>query len=251
MNLNNLNNELRLPDGQLGKIAAPKREDSVNEAINFESGISVDNKQYNIIYQYRNYTIGAEKPGKEVNINNLKHTDGTIGNNINDMTPSVYKDNIRIDDNLTFTDIFEIFEKMMGEDKIVLEVLGSLMFRQAFMLDHIHDRDGNWRLNIHNQTEIFLNKHQSIISNFPINVFIYLLEVLALNEDVKYHTLGYNVFNQGYGRRNNLLTCSHLIAVLLQRTSLWGFAGSLARPPSGVAPLAQKNGKEFFSFLNS
>ena len=32
------------------------------------------------------------------------------------------------------------------------------------------------------------------------NEIIYLLEVLALNEDVKYHTLGYNVFTLGYGR---------------------------------------------------
>tara|TARA_X000000368_G_C23012396_1_gene704104 strand:+ start:756 stop:1511 length:756 start_codon:yes stop_codon:yes gene_type:complete len=249
MNISDIKKELKLPEGQLGKLSAPKREDSVYEAIKFNSGISVNDKEYKIIYQYDNYTIGAEKPGKEINVDNLKYVDGKIGNNPNDMTPSIYKNHIRIDKNLSFTDIFQIFEKMMRDDEQVLEILGSLLFRQAFMLDHQKNDEENWRLIIPSKTEEFLNEKKSSIYGTPISVFIYLLEVLALNEDVKYYTLGYNVFSQGYGRRNNLLTCSHLIAVLLQKTSLWKFAGSLSRPPSGVAPLAQKNGKEFFSFL--
>ena len=118
----------------------------------------------------------------------------------------------------------------------LLEVLASVMFRQAFMVDH-KKIDGNWRLDIPIASMQYLEEGKPKNEGIPIKAFLYLLEVLALNESVKYFTLGHEI-KTGVGRRNNLLTCCHLIAVLLQKTSLWKFAGSLSRPPSGVAPLA-------------
>ena len=66
---------------------------------------------------------------------------------------------------------------------------------------------------------------------------MYFLDILALNEDVKMHTLGHEGAKHDYGRINTLLTFTHLIAVLLNRRSLAKFAGMFARPPSGMAPI--------------
>ena len=75
-----------------------------------------------------------------------------------------------------------------------------------------------------------------------VDVFLYFLDVLALNEDVKMHTLGYENARYDYGRINTLLTFAHLIGVLLNRCSLAKFAGAFARPPAGMAPLPKIKG---------
>ena len=79
-------------------------------------------------------------------------------------------------------------------------------------------------------------------------VFMYLVEVLALNEDVKYDFRG-RVLAEGYGRQNNLLTCAHLIAVLLDRLPLVDFAGGMARPPTGLSPITQSGARAAFPML--
>mgnify|MGYP001267124417 CR=1 FL=1 len=244
-----VNKELKLPDTKLrlGPFSTSIIEETIKEAISFSSG-ERNLKQKTTLYHFDNIEIVAEKPGKEFFEDNIRHKDGSLGNNSNDMTPAIYIDNKRVDENLTFSDIFRIFEGFINDRNLDnLEVLGSVMFRQAFMLDH-KKTDGNWRLNIPNASIKYLEESKPNIEGIPIKAFLYLLEVLALNESVKYFTLGHAI-KSGVGRRNNLLTCCHLIAVLLQKTSLWKFAGSLSRPPSGVAPLAQKNGREFFSPL--
>ncbi len=254
-----INKELKLPDSKfrLGSFSTPIIEETIEEAISFSSG-EKDFKEKTILYHFNNIEIAAEKPGKEVFEDNIRYKNGILDNNPNDMTPSIYIDNKRVPENLTFSDIFRIFEGFMKEENSdLLEVLASVMFRQAFMLDH-KKIDGNWRLDIpiasmqyleEGKPQIkYLEEGKPQIEGIPIKAFLYLLEVLALNESVKYFTLGHEI-KTGVGRRNNLLTCCHLIAVLLQKTSLWKFAGSLSRPPSGVAPLAQKNGREFFSPL--
>ncbi|MDP3990703.1 MAG: hypothetical protein Q8P63_00110 [Candidatus Nealsonbacteria bacterium] len=72
---------------------------------------------------------------------------------------------------------------------------------------------------------------------------------MALNEDVKVHTLGYEDAQYDYGRINTLLTFAHLIAVLLNRRSLARFAGAFARPPSGMASIPKMN--ELFNLFLS
>lgn len=246
-----VNNELKLPEGslRLGSDSKQVIEETIKEAINFPSGISKEEQEVTKLYSYENIEIAVEKPGKEFFETGIKYYDGKKANNPNDMTPAIYINNNRISKNLAFTDIFEIFEGFMKDDDTdSLEVLASILFRQAFMLDHFRNNNGDYRLVIPKNSLAFLESRKPFINEIPIRAFILLLEVLALNESVKYFTLGYPI-RGGIGRANNLLTCCHLIAVLLQRTSLWKFAGALSRPPSGVAPLAQKNGKEYFSPL--
>ena len=96
-----------------------------------------------------------------------------------------------------------------------------------------------------------LEKRISLVTEIPIRVFLHLLVVLSLNEDIKMYTLGYDDLRQDYGRINTMLTFAHLIAVLLNRTPLSKFAGAFARPPSGMAPMPKTKGAiECFPLLS-
>jgi hypothetical protein len=62
-------------------------------------------------------------------------------------------------------------------------------------------------------------RNRELPANFgePIEVFLHYLELIALNEDVKYHTLGHDVFGTGVGRYNNLMTYVIIIDILIYR----------------------------------
>jgi len=122
------------------------------------------------------------------------------------------------------------------------------MFRSAFMLDHEEIEPGCWRYSPPDDVMTEIEKWTPAAANVPIQVFLQLIDTLALNEDVKYQTLGYEI-QKGVGRRNNLATCAHIVAVFLGRASLVRFAGTLARPPSGVAPLSRKAAEQAFPLL--
>ena len=116
-----------------------------------------------------------------------------------------------------------------------------LIFRMAFMSDH-QNQEGKWRYIPPKGALSILKKRLPGIGGVPVDVFLYFLDILALNEDVKMHTLGHENAQHDYGRVNTLLTFTHLVAVLLNRRSLAKFAGAFARPPSGMAPLPKIKG---------
>lgn len=244
-----INEELCLPDIALGKFSSVLRHEAVTEAITFSSGSSLDDKIFTCLYQFNEYEIGVMKPGKEVFEDKLRRFDGSRGNNFNDMTPSIKNNGLLLPRTLSFIEIFEVFEDLMHKEKVILEIFGAMLYRSAFMLDHKPIGDSVWRLKLPENSINQLKKFLPTVVELPIEVFLYMLDVLALNEDVKYNTLGYNVFTQGYGRRNNLLTYSHLIAVFLRKAKLFKFAGSLARVPAGVAPMPLKYATDYFDFL--
>jgi hypothetical protein len=240
-----LNKELKLPDVRLTPFARQRRIDAFNEAINLESGPSQEERKITILYEIDGYQIGVAKPGKEAapDYKSVRHyKTGEKTNNPNDMLPLVLKDGKKIGKNLTFGEFFEEIEHLMHSDLFGLEILGTLLFRAAFMLDHKENNDGKWRYHIPEETIKELESRIPKIDNVPCRVFLHLTEILSLNEDVKVHTLGYEGFQYDYGRTNTLLTFVHLIAVLLNRRSLSKFAGSFARPPSGMAPIPKIKG---------
>ena len=59
----------------------------------------------------------------------------------------------------------------------------------------------------------------------------------------KVHALGREKFER-YGRTNTLLTFTHVISVLLGKVSLAKLCGSFSRPPSGMAPITDKDARE-------
>src|SRR3989344_2008204 len=235
-----LNSLLKLPEEKLTPSARPRRIEALNEALKWEKGEGQEHRKITKLYFLGDFTIAIAKPGKEAALDykGCRHyTTHEKTNNPNDMNPQILKFGKKLDKDLTFEDMFEKIETLMRADLFGLELMGTLLFRAAFMLDHKKNKDGNWRYEPPEEVMNILEKRIPKITGIPIKVFLHFLEVLSLNEDVKVHTLGYTDLPQDYGRINTLLTFTNLIAVLLNRRSLAKFAGTFARPPSGMAPL--------------
>jgi len=251
-----INNELLIPVGlKLSPSARPHRVEITKEAINWPKGLDQEHRVITEIYKTKNFVVAVGKPGKEAAPDfKLKHyKTGEITNNVNDMNPFIMENGIKIGKDETFSGLFEQIEHLMRADMFGLEILGMLIFRMAFMLDH-KQINNHWRYNILPNSLSILMKRLPKIGEVPTDVFLYFLDVLALNEDVKVQTLGHENAEHDYGRINTLLTFAHLIAVLLNRRSLAKFAGQFARPPSGMAPI-QKTERggifEVFPLLSS
>ena len=240
-----INQEMALPVGvKLSPFARSRRIEITAEAIGWPKGKSQEKRKITEIYKADDFVVAVGKPGKEAALDfKRKHyITGVITNNKNDMNPFVMKNGKKVGDDLTFEAMFEQIEHLMHADMFGLELLGMLIFRMAFMLDHQKDIQGNWRYIPPSQSMLVLNKRLPRVGDVSAEVFLYFLDVLALNEDVKVHTLGHENAKHDYGRINTLLTFAHLISVLLNRRSLAKFAGNFARPPSGMAPMPKIKG---------
>lgn len=240
-----INQELSLPVGiKLSSFAKPRRIDFLREALSWPKGKSQEKRKTTELYKSGDFVVAVGKPGKEAApaFKRRHYITGAITNNPNDMNPFVMKNNKKVGNDLTFAELFEQIEHLIRADVIGLELLGMLIFRMAFMLDHEKNPKGRWRYVPPEKSGAILKKRLPEVGNIPVNVFLYFLDVLALNEDVKMHTLGHENAQHDYGRVNTLLTFAHLVAVLLNRRSLAKFAGAFARPPSGMAPLPKIKG---------
>lgn len=235
-----VNKELALPQNlKLSPFAKPRRIEMLHEAIGWPKGENQDNRIITELYKNGSFIVAVGKPGKEAaeDFKRKHYITGEVTNNKNDMNPFIIKNGKKVGDDLTFEAMFERIEHLMHADMFGLELLGMLIFRMAFMLDHQKDKNNNWRYVPPAKPLMILRKRLPEVGDVPIEVFLYFLDVLALNEDVKVHTLGHENAEHDYGRVNTLLTFAHLIAVLLNRRSLAKFAGTFARPPSGMAPM--------------
>ena len=240
-----LNNELSLTPGPQQTIfARSRRSEMLNEALLFPKGTGQEDRIITEMYRSAEYIVAFGKPGKEAapDFKRKHYKTGQITNNINDMNPFIMKNGIKVGKDLTFEAMFDQIEKLMHADMAGLEILGMLIYRMAFMLDHNKNHDNNWRYSPPKASLNILNEHMPMVGDVPVDAFLYFLDLLALNEDVKTHTLGYENAQYDYGRVNTLLTFVHLIAVLLNRRSLAKFAGAFSRPPSGMAPLPKIKG---------
>lgn len=244
--------ELALPNNlKLSPFARSRRIEMTREAIGWPKGKNQEKRKVTEIYKTDDFVVAVGKPGKEAapNFKRKHYITGATTNNKNDMNPFIMKRNIKVGNDMTFSELFEQIEHLMRADIFGLEILGMLIFRMAFMLDHKQNKNKQWRYIIPNESLGILQKRLPQIGDVPTDVFLYFLDVLALNEDVKMHTLGYENAQHDYGRINTLLTFTHLIAVLLNRRSLAKFAGAFARPPSGMAPIPKtERGGIFESF---
>ncbi len=236
-----LNKELKLQTyNRLSTFARQRRIEALYEALSWKKGSSQENRKITNLYTLDDYIVGVAKPGKEAapDYKSCRHyITHEKTNNPNDMLPFILKSGGVLGENMTFAGMFERLEKLIRADMFGLELIGTLLFRAAFMLDHKKNYEGNWRYSPPENVMKIIEIKIQFVSEFPVRVFLYFLEVLSLNEDVKIHTLGYNDLTYDYGRINTLLTFAHLIAVFLNRRSLAKFAGGFARPPVGMAPL--------------
>lgn len=240
-----INKELSLSVGlKLSPFARPRRVEILKESIGWPKSGSQEKRKITEIYKSGDFVVAVGKPGKEAapDFKRKHYITGETTNNKNDMNPFIMTKGKKVGNDLTFGALFEQIEHLMRADMFGLELLGMLIFRMAFMLDHEQNQKNQWRYIPPKTSLVILKKRLPEVGGVPVDVFLYFLDVLALNEDVKMHTLGYENAQHDYGRVNTLLTFAHLIAVLLNRRSLAKFAGAFARPPSGMAPLPKIKG---------
>lgn len=190
------------------------------------------------------YKVGVGKYGKEYYLQTISWKDGHKGNNPNDMCPTVWVDGREVEFDGSFDHVFNFFQQVSHIDTRALEILGCLMFRNAYLLDH------DEKLKYHPSKEAleYLNRVIPEYEGISVEAYLHYMEMIAWNEDVKYHTLGYDV-HTGIGRRNNMLTYAHIIAILLGKGSLSKLCSQFSRPPVGVSPIAQSLAKEVFTDL--
>ena len=247
----NLRNILKVEETSLStRVAGLKRIERVSEAISWSGG-EQDDKKYYTIFSEGEYSIKLGKPGKEAAqaYNMCKYHDGHRGNNPNDMRPYIFKNNLPQEQQVaSFTDIFNELQKLGRANEEALELIACLLFRSAYMIDHREISPSIWRYEIPNEIIDAITEKLPTADGVPMKVFLHFLDALAWNEDVKYHTLGFDV-RLGYGRRNNLLTCVNLIGVLLNRVPISKFAGSFSRPPVGISDISKREALTIFPFL--
>jgi hypothetical protein len=224
----------------------------VREAISWPSGTSQVNKAYQTVWPGSQYEVRLGKPGKEAEEGYAlcRYKDGHKGNNPNDMWPCIWDGKRIIEKSATFIDVFDELQALIRTDPHCLELIGCLLFRSAFMIDHIDEGGGRWRYHPPQRVVEIISGYAPSAFGVPMEAFLHYLDALAWNEDVKYYTLGYDITRGGTGRENNLLTCVNIIGVFLDKIPLSKFAGAFARPPVGISAISRKKALETFSLLN-
>jgi len=190
------------------------------------------------------FKVGVGKFGKEYYQRTISWKDGHKGNNPNDMRPTVWVDGKEMEFDASFDHVFNFFQYVSKIDAGALEILGCLMFRNAYLLDH--DKDMNYAPP--QDAVAYLNKAIPLYEGISVEAYLHYMEMIAWNEDIKYSSLGYDV-HSGVGRKNNMLTYAHIIAILLGKGSLIKLCSQFSRPPVGVSPISISLAKEAFPVL--
>jgi len=232
------------------------------------------------VYEIRDCVIGVARPGKEAasdynRINHYAHcTCGECRNgkrvmgvrNPHDMFPYVERDNTLLsvkrrqlrDGRVkvtpwTFEHIFSLIEDSFDHKELQfgLEILGSIIVRAAFMLDHTKNEQGIIKLQLPQlATELMVDCLPVLGDDefyVPIEAVIYFLDILGFNEDIKVDVCGYRNLQREYargtipqdnGRTNTLLTISHMLAAILHRRPIGEFAYGLHRG-MGMNPISK------------
>ena len=150
-------------------------------------------------------------------------------------------------DPATFGDIYEAYAQIRtNREKITLLI--SLFFRCAYMMDHKKNDDDVYRYIPDDEITNYLLDSIPQIHNIPSDVFLHYIDAIALNEDVKYYTLGkIENFKEGTGRINNLMTQIYVMSVMIEKISIGELAAEFSR--HGVSPLSKRKVLELYPAL--
>ena len=271
----------------------PMAEEEIKHDLNrFHMEMSAWNRSFSEVYRIGNFSIGVARPGKEAAtdyalITHYKHcscNDCSSGNrvkNVNnphDMFPFVRTNNVlmsvkrrRLKDGRikvtpwTFEHLFNMIETSYDEPKmqLALELLGSILVRASFMLDHKKDKAGNLRLILPEiATQEMVDRLPRLGEeewSVPTEAVIFFIDILGVNEEVKVDVKGYRELQRVYakgpkpqdnGRTNTLLTFSHMLAAILHRRPIGEFAYGLHRG-LGMNPMSSGKIHSVYPLLSS
>ena len=234
---------------EFARIVRLKKREMINEAIAWNGNTQRGAFVFHDIWESAdsNYKVSLGKFGKEYYLDTIKWKDGSHGNNPNDMRPTVYVNGEAKEFDGSFDHVFNFFQDVSKVSEDALRILGCLMYRNALLVDHIKVND-KYRYNPPQEAVQFVLDKFPTYDGISTEAYLHYLEAIAWNEDVKYKTLGYDVYD-GTGRTNNMKTYAHIIAVLLGKAPLSKLCASFSRPPVGVSPISNTTAQEAFPEL--
>lgn len=235
-----------LPTRGLPSARLDARVEAVVEAVGWEGDDGLGGPVFTPVYSVGGLEAGVWKPGKEadesrsrVNGNDMAPTLRYLGRDLESVPKS-------------FGEMWATFEALAQRgDKTALAVCGGLLYRNAYLLDHEKDGPGGWRYAPSSEALAILAAAPVDSELIRPDVLMYYLDLVALNEDVKYWTLrradGNPYDLKTTGRPNNLRTALTFIVTLLRmlngERSLGAFADAMSRG-RGVAPGSLKVARE-------
>ena len=236
---------------QFASLVQQKKQEMIDTAIAWRGNAEKGSYEYYEIWESDDKCnkVCLGKFGKEYYLSSIKWKSGTLGNNPNDMKPTIFVDGKAIEFDASFDHVFNLFQQISKVSEEALRVLGCLLFRNAYLLDH-KNVNGTLRYCPPKEAIEFIMSRFSTYDGISLETYIHYLEAIAWNEDVKYYTLGYEVHKQGIGRTNNMKTYANVISVLLGVTPVTKLCSSFSRPPVGVAPITFEAAKTAFPQLN-
>ncbi len=245
---------LELPDGQLGAFAKKRRLAAIQEAISWPAGPSREEQVSSMLFEHTDargfeWQVVLSKPGKEAFL--------TQRRNENDMFPRVLRDGQDINYGESFAGIWNELENIAkspgGGGAYALELIARFVIAAAYMVGHEEVEAGKWRVSQGPDMKKFYEDLESLVlattfiqGNVPLRVFLNLIDAIALQEDVKYFTLGEGVYPGSKGRENNLKTTAGVIRYLGGGERISWLVGRLSSQPPGVLNMTQGSVREFF-----
>jgi SOS-response transcriptional repressor LexA len=226
------------------KEVYPTRKARIEEALSWSKGTE-ENRDYHFVWEQGDYSVALGKPGKEA-------LSGYKGKpNPDDMRPTLFFQGVDMGKKATFKDIVEDLELVGKTHTYALELLGCLLFRTAFLLDHEKiSKEGEkekYRYNPNKDVIKKISETVPLIYGVPVEAFLQYLDAIALNEDVKYTFLGYKLEKENVGGKNNMLTYINFITIILGKKPLSSIARLLS---SGVATISLKDALEILPHLS-
>lgn len=238
-----LNDLLPLPKGHLGPLRLKERHASVLEAMSWDAGADPERPVWTPVYFRGAYQVGVDKPGKE----SIREGEDL---NAHDMRPSIRTlGGVEVDPQpRSFGEMWASFEALADQgEHAALVVLGRLLFRNAYFLDHVESQKGRWRYQPPEEVLDFLAKSGHGDGHMSRDLLVYLVELVALNEDVKYWDRlgrsGKPHDMKSVGRVNNLMTALRFVLIHLGLLSFTAMIDSMTRG-RGVAAVGQAQARE-------
>ena len=232
----------------INALARIKKTTLINEAIGWEGCTTKGEYIEHLIWESEDkaYRVSFRKYGKEY-YENVKWADGHQEHNPNDMKPSLFHNGEEVNTLASFDDIFRFLQEIYAINPDAAQIMGCIIYRDAFLLDY--EKVGeSYRFNPPQEALDYLCERVPEWEGISIEAYLRYLDIIAWNEDVKYYSIGYDVHN-GTGRKNNLLTYAHLLAVLMGKASLYKLCGSFSRPPIGVSTIQRVDAEAAFPQL--
>lgn len=242
--------ELSLPPGRvLSRAGRQLRATAISEAMGWPrpSQGTVDRVIYDVDDRFQ---VGVRMPGKEAD---------PTRRDVNrfDMLPIIWRDGAANPFDSGFNDIcrslFDVGSAAhMTRSEGNARVLGALLYRLSWALDH---REIEGRVRYVPTDDAIARvatlpwvriQTPSTEHDFPVTVFLFFLEVLALNEDMKYFVRRRSITSTG--RPNTLQTCARALACGLGAEHPMDFSYSLMRG-RGVATLTRDRAVAYFADL--